>query len=227
MANTFAPFGFRPVKRVDGASWTGNMSVRKIAAANTHYFYKGDPVGSLVTGYVDVLPLASLGGNKQFQSIFIGCEYLSIAKGYITWSQFFPGGDTAQDVIAYTIDDPYVLFDCVSNWSTGTPTPANLPMLDGNVGYNNAAGMGVQASGSVYNGLSNTYLDLATLSNGTTTAVLNLPFQIYDIPNVQTSGGIVGLYAGAVGNGYDPTTPYNIVYVVANSQNLRAPTAAI
>ena len=31
MANAVAPFGFRPIRRLNGESWSGNLTQRKIA----------------------------------------------------------------------------------------------------------------------------------------------------------------------------------------------------
>ena len=98
-----------------------------------------------------------------------------------------------------------------------------IAALDNNINYGNAATMGTSSAGNLLNGLSQCYIDQNTSSSATT----NLPFNIYDIPNVQTSGGTVGTAGGAVGNGYDPTTAYNIVYVTINSSNLRAPQAPV
>ena len=53
MANSFAPQGFQPLRRYDGAAWSANQNRYKIAAANTHKFFHGDPVIILSTGYID------------------------------------------------------------------------------------------------------------------------------------------------------------------------------
>ena len=226
MANVLAPTGFTPIKRVDGASWTGSQSIRKIASNNSHYFFKGDPVISLSTGYIDVIAAASLPGNAQVAGIFMGCEYLSIAKGYVTWSPMFPGGDAASDVLAYIIDDPMVVFAVQSANSNTTATPIPLSSLGKNGNFGVANTIGTSTAGNTGNGISGCYFD-QYLINTTT----NLPFRIYDIPNVQVSvAGLPGSTlsaVGAIGNGYDPSTAYNIVFVTFNSQDLRAPQAGI
>ena len=224
MANVLAPQGFTAIKRVDGASWTANRSIRKIAAANTHYIFKGDPVVSLSSGYIDVVAPGSLPGNAQIAGIFDGCEYLSVSKGYVTWSPFFPGGDTTTDVLAYVIDDPLVVLQ--SSASSGAVAAAGISNLSQNVNFSNASTMGTSAAGNTLSGFSKCYLDLYTAATTT-----NLPFRIYDIPNVQVSAaglpGSILSSIGALGNGYDPSTPYNIVFVTINSSDLRAPQAGI
>ena len=235
MANTFAPFGFRPIKRVDGSSWTGNQSVRKISSTCTQYIFCGDPVYTSNTagtaagtsGYIGPMTAAA----NQFAGIFVGCEYLSIAKGYVSWSPVFPGGDTAYDVTAYVIDDPLVIFAVATNNSSTTATAVGLGAI-GNTAYHGysayASGVwstggtiGTKTAGNFLNGQSGVYLDQNSFS---TAAGSTYPFKIYDIPNVQTSGsglpsGTTGLMG--VGNGYDATTAYNIVYVTVNAAELR------
>ena len=228
MPNLYAPFGFKPIRRVDGASWTGNQSVRKIAANNTKYFYTGDPVVSLNTGYIDLMAAASA---ANFAGVFVGCEYLSVSKGYITWSPIFPGGDTIRDVIAYVIDDPLVLFEVQTNNSAGGAVASGLSTLGNTaqIGYSlysnglwsTGGTIGATTAGNTLNGRSGVYLDINTYSNS---AGSTSPFKIYDIPNVQTS--VSGLptgssYFSSPGNGYDATTPFNIVNVTINAADLR------
>jgi hypothetical protein len=236
MPNAYTPFGFTPVRRVDGAAWTGNQSVRKIAAANTKYFYTGDPVVSLNTGYIDLMPA---GSAANFAGIFVGCEYLSVAKGYVSWSPIFPGGDTTKDVVAYVIDDPNVLFAVQTNNSAGGAVASGLSTLGNTaqIGYSllsattglwsTGGTAGASTAGNTLNGRSGVYLDINSYSNS---AGSTSPFKIYDIPNVQTS--VNGFPSSSTvfsspGNGYDATTPFNIVYVTVNASDYRAGVAGI
>jgi hypothetical protein len=228
MANTFAPNGFSPIRRVDGASWTGNQSKRQIAAANTKYFRKGDPVVSLNTGYIDLM---AAGSAANFAGIFTGCEYLSVAKGYITFSTMFPGGDTTTDVTAYVVDDPNVLFAVQTNNSAGGATAAGRSAIGNtaeigyatysNGTYSTGGTAGSSTSGNNQSGISGAYLDQNSFSNA---AGSTYPFKIYDIPGVQGSmlGQVTGTaYIAGPGNGMDPNTPFNIVYVTVNAADLR------
>ncbi len=197
MANTFSPQGFKPVRRVDGAAWTGNLSEYKIAKANTHSFFMGDPVVRLSTGYIDVTTTEPTEG---IQGIFMGCKYLSIAQGREVWSKTFPGGDANGDVTAYVVDDPNVVFQV---WvGTGSSSAAGGPVAFADLGNNIDYKYG---SGNTLSGISGAYVDYATKATTNT-----LPFvlwsQVTDPPGW---------------NGTDTTTAGNLVEVVFNNAALK------
>ena len=114
MANTFAPFGFRPVSTSNGPmNW--RVSTRRIASTNASPIYKGDvvmPVTGTPTGYITVgVPATIVGDNVHpIAGIFWGCQYLSTSQKRTVWSQYWPGSDATGDVIAYVIDDPNARF---------------------------------------------------------------------------------------------------------------------
>lgn len=208
MANIFAPFGFRPVRRNDGAAWTGNMTQYKIASGNSHSFFYGDPVYRLSTGYIDdstSLPTQGVLG------IFVGCEFQNVAQGS-PWSNYYPGASTA-DVLAWVIDDPNVVFQVQVGNSTLGPG-AGGPIAQSGVGGNISYGLG---SGNTQNGISGAYLDANTGPTTTDT----LPFTIVNYVNA-------GFYATGLPaiNGWDPTTAGNIVEVVMNQSAYKVGTTS-
>lgn len=168
MANNFAPFGFRDVARIDGASWNAQISTRLIAASNATAIFQGDPVTTLNTGYV----ARSTAGTTQIHGIFIGCEYTSIAMGRRVYSPYWPGSDANGDVTAKVINDPYVMFTVQS----GTGGPATLAAVGQNINF--ALGTGNTASG-----ISGAYADFSTLA---TTATL--PFRVVGLGNALGNG---------------------------------------
>ena len=54
MANIDSAFGFRPIKRLDGAAWTGNHTTRKMAN-NATALNRGDVVQAKAVGYVQAM----------------------------------------------------------------------------------------------------------------------------------------------------------------------------
>jgi hypothetical protein len=191
MANTNAPFGFDPVRRFDGAAWTGSQSIAKIAYDNGTAIYRGDVVKVLDTGYIAQGTAAN--SSHTNAGIFMGCRYISSANNNPIYSPYWPGSGNlgTGDIEAYVITDPNVVLAVQSDSTTPAQTQVNL-----NVDF-------VVGTGNALSGQSGMYLDMA---NANTTATF--PFRILSLP-------------AGVGNGYDQTTGYNIVYVTWNDQFYR------
>src|SRR5215471_4822316 len=86
MANINAPFGFRPVRRLDGAAWSSTHSTFKMQN-NAGALNRGDVVKRLADGTVAV---AAAGGAGTSLGIFVGCHYLLAALGYPIWTNYWP-----------------------------------------------------------------------------------------------------------------------------------------
>lgn len=203
MANVQSPFGFRPVRRVDGAVPNYKVTTRYLAYNNTNTIARGDPVKTLSTGYIDRGT-----AGAQIVGIFWGVKYYDPTTQRIQWypnwtaptnltappssgySPYF-GGQGA-NVEAQIIDDPWLVFECQTGGST--TTPINL----GNVGNNvNFAGAGAANSA----GNSVAYVDQTTVLTTST-----LPFRI------------IGL-SQKIGN--DNASAYNTVEVVLNNSDFK------
>lgn len=120
MANTNAPFGFRPIRRLDGAAWSGNHNIKKMqntaGACN-----RGDVMKQLADGTVAVGTV--LGGAANLGT-FVGCHYLAASLGYPIWSNYWPGAGAVGLVEVYIIDDPLVVYEVMA--ATGPITAANV-----------------------------------------------------------------------------------------------------
>lgn len=111
MANTQAPFGFRPIRRVDGAAWSSSVTKRQ-AQNNAAALNRGDCVQQLADGSVAI---AAAGLNHLILGVYIGCHYLSSALGYPIWSNYWPGAGAIGMVDVFVIDDPNVVFEAQAN----------------------------------------------------------------------------------------------------------------
>lgn len=117
MATTAAPYGLRPVKRLDGMPYAGAASTYLIDPDGeaTNIFY-GQVVILGSDGYVAISTATgadattnNLGGNGiGALGVFVGCEYVN-AQGQVVHSQYYPSGTTGV-VKAFVVDDPFVLF---------------------------------------------------------------------------------------------------------------------
>lgn len=195
MANVFTPNGFTPVRRIDGAAWSANMTQYKIASNNAHSFFQGDPVVLLATGLIDVAAPTTAGSNTNVIGIFMGCERLSTATGSKIWSNRFTG-DANAAVDAWVIDDPYVVYRV---WvGTGGSSAAGGPAVQADIGTNINYQYG---TGSTFSGISGAYVDYSTKATTNT-----LPFSIL---------GLVTQPPGL--NGTDITTAGNLIEVRVNA----------
>lgn len=193
MANTFAPNGFTPTRRVDGAAWTGQLTTALIAAAYATKIYRGDPVVALSTGYISRVAIGSI-PTQGTLGIFMGCEVPAGTSG-VPWSNRYPGAAQSADSKAFIITDPNVVFRC---WvGTGSSSASGGPAVQADIYANFNWQVG---TGNDNNGISGAYLDYASL-NTTNTLPLTLIGLVQDPPGV---------------NGTDITTAGNLVEVVLN-----------
>ena len=157
MANTQAPFGFRAVRRIDGAALNFMTNVRLIASNDTTPIGYGDPVTSLNTGYIT----RSTAGTTTIAGIFMGCEYYDTSFQRWTWMPNWTGtSSTSGEIRAYICDDVNVVFEAQSNG-----TAIGLADVQANINFV----IGSQNSA----GISTTALNQSTIN---TTATL--PFRI-------------------------------------------------
>lgn len=107
MTNPTGGFGLRPVRRRDGAAWTGALTAVQLAYNNAHPIAKGDPVISLATGFID------LWASGAIRGVFWGCEYLDPASNAVSWFNAWKAPSLAAGtaVTAYIIDDPDLIFE--------------------------------------------------------------------------------------------------------------------
>ena len=90
MATTAAPYGLKPVRRMDGMPYAGSTNQ-----------YLIDPAGEATNLFY---------GQVVIIGVFVGCEYVN-SSGQLVQAQYYPTGTSNGDAIkAYVIDDPNVLF---------------------------------------------------------------------------------------------------------------------
>ena len=117
MATTAAPYGLRPINRIDGTPYAGATSQFLIdpAGEGTNLFY-GQVVIIGSDGYIALstasganITTDNLGGNGVGAiGVFVGASYIN-AQGQQIYGQYYPSGTTGV-VTAYVITDPSVAF---------------------------------------------------------------------------------------------------------------------
>jgi hypothetical protein len=177
MANTNSPFGFRPIRRLDGAAWTSNHTTKKMQN-NAGALNRGDAVQALVDGTVAVSAAAAGHLNT---GIFVGCHYLSSALGYPIWTNYWPGSGALGLVDAFIIDDPNVVYEVMA--SAGPITLAD-----------------VGANADIVVNASTTGFSKWALGAPTTTASTNFPWKIIGLGNNGVNVGENGYDATSANN---------------------------
>jgi len=123
MANIDSAFGFRPIRRLDGAAWTGNHTTRRMLT-NAPALNRGDLVQQKADGYVQAISAAVT--DHSLLGVFVGCHYLAASLGYPIWSNYWPGAGATGEVDAFIIDDPNVVFEVQA--TAGPVTVADVGM---------------------------------------------------------------------------------------------------
>jgi hypothetical protein len=191
MANTNSPFGFKPIRRLDGAAWSSCHTTKKMQL-NAGACNRGDVVKQLGDGTVAV---ATAPGSAANIGVFVGCHYLQASLGYPIWSNYWPGAGAVAgtQVDAFIIDDPFVVYEVMA--ATGPITAAN-------VGEN--ADVVITASTT---GFSKWALATPAVAAGSDV----LPFKVVAVGNAGVN----------IQDGYDVTSANNIVEVAWNVHNYK------
>src|ERR1700691_3607612 len=81
MANANRPFGFAPVKYLNGATWSGQATVYSFAASDANAVAIGDPVISVAGADANGVPMVTLGAaTGALRGVVVG---LGTAEGGI------------------------------------------------------------------------------------------------------------------------------------------------
>ena len=124
MATTAAPYGLRPINRIDGMPYAGATSqflINPVGLASNLFY--GQVVLINSAGYIALstadgsdITTNNLGGSSVGAiGVFVGASYIN-AQGQQIYGQYYPSGTTGV-VTAYVITDPFVTFQAQLNGS--------------------------------------------------------------------------------------------------------------
>ena len=124
MSSTAAPFGLRPIGRLDN----GSQEVFRqypIASAYGTNICTGDIVQLVDGGTATTIQKQSATGDDStaidIVGIFMGCKYTDPNTNQLTFSQKWPASTVASDAMAYVVDDPNVLFAIQADGAPANP----------------------------------------------------------------------------------------------------------
>ena len=110
MATAATPMGAEPVGTLSASgSFTGKVRHIKIANAYATDIFYGDFVKLVAAGTLEkaAVTTAVVAGTV---GIFVGVSYTDPGTGQLTFNQYFPASTAADDIMAYVVDDPKLLF---------------------------------------------------------------------------------------------------------------------
>lgn len=166
-----APYGLKPVNRIDGMPYAGAIRQIPVASGYATAIFNGDTV-KISDGYI----VADTGTDDATPcGVLVGCAYTN-SSGQPVEGQYYPAA--ASNAVAYVVDDPMAAFKVAV--VSGTTTVAGVARTV--VGSNMAL---VQNTGSTTTGDS----AVAVLSTSTSTTN-TLPVRVIDVvPDTITSSG--------------------------------------
>ena len=112
-----APYGLKPVNRIDGMPYAGAIRQIPVAAGFATAIFNGDTVQVDSTGY---LVLSSTTNSGAVVGVCLGGQYVN-SSGQTVQGQFLPAliSTSTNLAYAYVVDDPMALFK-VAVVSSGT-----------------------------------------------------------------------------------------------------------
>ncbi len=206
MANTFAPFGFRPFGDMDGASPTMGLTRYYLASSDANTYFTGDVVAISTgsgspAGYI-TLPSTGTNLTNPIFGVFVGCEYYNPTVGRMVWDSHSGGNIGSSNAgNAYVITDPNQLF-LVQGTTTAVLGTSTIGMAIG-------IASSLQANGNTLSGISGLALNSSTVNS----SGVSLPFRIVDTSSNYQPPGV---------NGTDGTAAGAVMVVQFNNQGRRA-----
>ena len=112
-----APYGLKPVNRIDGMPYAGAIRQIPVAASFATAIFNGDTVQIDSTGY---LVLSTTTNSGAIVGVVLGGQYVN-SSGQTVQGQYIPAAisTSTNPAYAYVVDDPMALFK-VAVVSSGT-----------------------------------------------------------------------------------------------------------
>ena len=146
MANVDAAFGFTPVRQMSGNAPRANKYT--IASGLAENIFKGDLVILIASGLLT--PHTATETNNI--GVFAGVSYTA-ADGSYVYSEYWPTGTVATEIIAYVYDDPQTVFKVQSAGTTAQTNVGNCADVVAGAGSTLTGQSGFELSGTMAAGI--------------------------------------------------------------------------
>jgi hypothetical protein len=168
-----APYGFKPINRLDGMPYAGAVRHIKIASGYAANVFYGDLVSIVAAGVVEKFAGTTTGSPV---GVFVGCSYTNPTTKQIQFAQYWPTGTVAADAVAYVVDDPNAVFSVVSTDASSDIAAVARAVIGSNMSV-------VQGAGDTDTGNSGVSV-LGSSANTTNT----LPIRVVDVVPATATG---------------------------------------
>ena len=142
MANADAAFGFVPTRHMSGNAPRTNKYT--CASELAESIFKGDLCIIIATGLIT--PHTATEVNNI--GVFDGCSYTASDGSYV-YSEYWPTGTSATDIILYIYDDPYTVFKVQSAGTTAQTNIGNCADVVAGAGSTITGQSGFELSGTM------------------------------------------------------------------------------
>jgi len=152
MATTSAPRGLKPIGLLGGLPFAGSTQSILIKSGYSTAIFNGDVVGygnvasSTDDGYL-VRETAASEVNPI--GVFMGCSYTDPNTSQLTFSQYYPGSITADDIRAVVAINPFTLYEVQADGAVAqTSLGMTLDLVQTASGSTATGNSGLQADAS-------------------------------------------------------------------------------
>jgi hypothetical protein len=161
-----APYGFKPINRLDGMPYAGAIRQIKIASGYAANVFNGDLVAVVTGGTVEKFAGTTSGSPV---GVFVGCSYTNPTTKQKQFAQYWPTGTVAADAVAYVVDDPNAVFKVAVTNSSSVMSTAARAAIGSNMSI-------IQGTGDTNTG--NSAVSVLAGSEDTTNT---LPIRVIDV----------------------------------------------
>ena len=130
-----APYGLKPINRVDGLPYAGAIRQVPIASTYNTAIYNGDIVRIAAGGTIEkstVTTDATTAAANNTYGVFVGVEYVNTQSQTVR-AQYYPGNAAATSAVALVVDDPMAAFKVAVTYSgNATVTTVNESIVGTN-----------------------------------------------------------------------------------------------
>lgn len=161
-----APYGLKPINRLDGMPYAGAVRHIKIASGYAANVFYGDLVSVVTAGTAEKFAGTTSGSPV---GVFVGCSYTNPTTKQKFFSQYWPTGTVAADAVAYVVDDPNAVFQVAVTDSSSDMSNAARAAIGSNMSL-------IQGTGDTATG--NSGVSVLAGSEATTST---LPIRVIDV----------------------------------------------